>query len=146
MDSAVVSACQGMGLALAVGVVAGALGREGSLGLALEIVAAVAGALLFAASLSANDHTSWPGYFIGALVALGAYLVARDVAVGAAGRASSGSPAAIAGFMVLFALALAGLSLLWGPIALAGLVLVAVIAVGQRRRATRKHEGLRVLR
>jgi hypothetical protein len=146
MDSVFVSACQGLGLALAVGVLAGAPGRSDGLGTALEFVAAVAAAFLFGLSLDDNGHTAWPGYFVGAVAAIGAYVVARDVAAGASKRASAGSPHAVSAFIALFALVLAGLSLLYGPLALLGLLALAVLAAGRRRRAARKHEGLRVLR
>ena len=56
------AACQGLGLALATGALAGAPGLRGSAGTALALVAAVAGAVLFGLSLDAEDHPMWPGW------------------------------------------------------------------------------------
>ncbi len=146
MDSLLVAACQGLGLALAAGILAGAPGRSDALGIALEVAAAAAGGFLFGISLGDNGHAEWPGYFAGAACAVGAYVVARDVAMGAASRSSAGSPLAVSAFIGIFALILAGLSILFGPLSLIGLAGLVVLAAGRRRRASRKHEGLRVLR
>jgi hypothetical protein len=145
MDSFFVAACQGLGLAIAAGVLAGAAGRTDQIGAVLAIVAAVVGALLFASSLSANGHSSWPGYALGLIAALASYVPARDITVGAAKRAT-GSPAAVSGLVAVAALVIAGVSLLFGPIAILAALGLAYLAVGRRRRAARKHEGLRVLR
>jgi chromate transport protein ChrA len=145
MDSLFVSACQGLGLAMAAGVLAGAAGRTDQIGGVLAIAAVVVGAFLFAASLSANDHTSWPGYLAGLVVALAAYVPVRDISAGA-GRRATGSPAAVASLVAVAALVLAGVSLLFGPIAILAAIALAYLALGRRRKAARKHEGLRVLR
>ena len=54
--------------------------------------------------------------------------------------------AAVSGLVAVVALVIAGLSLLWGPIAILAAIGLAYLALGRRRRAARKHEGLRVLR
>jgi hypothetical protein len=110
MDSLFIAACQGLGLALAAGLLFGAAGRTDQLGAVLALAAAVAGAVLFAQSLDANGHSSWPGYPIGLVVALLSYVVGRDVTAGAAKRAK-GSPLAVSGLVAVVALVLAGLSL-----------------------------------
>jgi hypothetical protein len=145
VDSTFIAACQGVGLALAAGILAGAPGRSGSAGTALELAGAVVGAVLFGISLSDNGHTAWPGYIAGAVLALFAFLVARDVAAGAAARAGSGA-GAVSGFIALAAVVLAGLSLVIEPIAIVALVALLALAFARRRRAGRKYEGLRVLR
>jgi hypothetical protein len=145
VDSTFIAACQGAGLALAAGILAGALGRTGAVGAGLEALGAAAGAFLFAISLSDSDHTSWPGYFAGAALALFAFMVARDVAAGAAGRAGAAA-VMVSAFITVFGLVLAGLSLLVEPVSIAALVALVVLAVARRRRAGRKYEGLRVLR
>jgi hypothetical protein len=156
VDSIFIASCQGAGLALAAGILAGALsprpagarswaGPTDGLGSVLEFVAVVGGALLFAFSLDHSHHASWPGFIAGAVLALFAFVVARDVAGGAASRAGGGT-ATISGFIALFALALAGLSLLIAPVSIAALVALVVLAIARRRRAGRKYEGLRVLR
>jgi hypothetical protein len=156
VDSTFIAACQGAGLALAAGILAGALrprpagarswaGPTDGLGSLVEFLAAIGGALLFAFSLDHSHHAAWPGFIAGAALALFAFVVARDVAGGAAGRAGGGT-ATISAFIALFALALAGLSLVIAPVSIAALVALVVLAIARRRRAGRKYEGLRVLR
>jgi hypothetical protein len=150
------AACQGIGLALAAGCVAGAIagavaarGGAGAPAGVLALLAAlgvVAGAILFGAALSSEDHPAWPGWAAGALVSLLAFAVTSAVVRGAAARAG-GAPGGTQVFYVLIAAAiLAGLSLLVSPVALVALVAVGWLAVARRRRAGRKYEGLRVLR
>jgi hypothetical protein len=143
--------CQGAGLALAAGAIAGAIAGaarlDGAPALLLALLGAVGGALLFGYSLSEADHPAWPGWVLGALVAALAFAVLRGVVAGAATRAGeAGSGTAIAGFAILAALVLAGLSLLVSPVALAALLGLGWLALAQRRRDQRKYEGLRVLR
>ncbi|HSI79386.1 MAG TPA: hypothetical protein VK919_01930 [Solirubrobacterales bacterium] len=136
--------CQGTGLALAAGVLAGAAGRRGPVGLSLLAAAVAGGAVLFALSLTAEDHPAWPGAVAGALFAALAYAVARAVAEGARGReGGAGMTAALIG---LAALALAGVSLLLSPVGLVALFAITWLAVSRRRSAGRKYEGLRTLR
>ena len=54
--------------------------------------------------------------------------------------------ASIGLIVALGALVLAGLALLWGPLALVALLGVIWLGSARRRRAQRKYEGLRVLR
>lgn len=143
------SACQGAGFALAagllVGTVAGARSAPGSTRTALAILAAVVGAIAFHLALHAHDHTSWPGFPAGAILALPVFALAGDLVAGAAQRAE-GSSGTIAVFVAIFALALAGVSLGFGPISIpAGIAIVALL-ISRRRRGARKYEGLRVLR
>ena len=145
MDSLFISICQGLGLAISAGVLAGAAGRTDQIGAVLAIVAAVVGAVLFAASLSANDHSSWAGYLAGVIVAVSSYVVARDVTASASKRAT-GSPAAVTALVAVSALVLAGLSLVVSPISIAAAVGLAYLGLARRSRSARKHEGLRVLR
>ena len=140
--------CQGLGLALAAGALLGAPGLRDTPGTALALIAAVAGAVLFGVSLTAEDHPAWPGFLIGAPAALLAYVTARDVAAAAQSRAGEGGAGGIALFVALYALALAGLSLL-GPVALISIVaLIATLWLYATRRETagEKYEGLRSLR
>jgi len=146
MDSTFQATCQGIGLALAAGALGGALGRAGALGGLLAGIAAAGGAALFAVSLRGAGHPEWPGVPAGAILAVLAYLVARDVVAGASRRNESGSAAAIAAMAGLFALALAVGSLVVPPAALAGLAGIIYLALARRSRSRRKHEGLRVLR
>jgi hypothetical protein len=143
--------CQGVGLALAAGGLAGSIaGAWPSAAAArtfMAAVAAVGGGLLFGASLATADHPAWPGWPVGALLSLFAYVVVASVVAGALGRqGEGGSAAAVAGTAALVSLALAGLSLLVPPISLLALLALGWLALTRRRRAARKYEGLRVLR
>jgi hypothetical protein len=145
MDSTFEATCQGIGLALAAGMLGGALGRTDGLGRLLTAFAAAGGAALFAVSLSGSDHPAWPGIPVGAILGVIAYVVARDIVVGASQRTESGG-LTIPGFVVLSAFVLAGLSLVLAPVSLVALAAVIYLALARRSRAQRKYEGLRVLR
>jgi len=138
------AACQGVGLALAAGSLAGAPGRRESIGTLLLAVAIVAGAILFGVSLEEEDHPAWPGWPLGAALAAFAFVVVRDLAAAAAKRAEGG------GFIMVLiafaALALAGLSILVKPLGLVAFAGLLWLYAGQRRRAAQKYEGLRTLR
>jgi hypothetical protein len=143
--------CQGLGLALAAGALAGAPGRPQRLAVVLAIAAAIAGAVLFGVSFDEEEVSDpevhwglWVGFFGGALAALLSWWVASDVVAGARSRAQTGSGVGL--FVALYALALAGLSLLVSPVALVALAGTAWLAIGRRRREARKYEGLRSLR
>lgn len=136
--------CQGLGLALAAGIFAGASGRRDAIGTALLVAAAVGGAALFGLSLREEDHPAWPGFPVGAVVAWFAFTVTRDVAAGAAGREDAGAATGI--LIAAAALMLAAVSLFLQPVSLVALAGLAWLALGRRRRAGRKYEGLRTLR
>ncbi len=138
------AACQGAGLAVAAGALAGAPGRREGIGRVLAFLAVIGGAILFGVSLSAEDHPAWPGWPVGAAIAWFAFLVVSDFAAGAAARADGGG--FIAGLVVLVALATAGLSVLLPPLGLVALAGIAYLGMARRDRASRKHEGLRSLR
>jgi hypothetical protein len=149
------AACQGIGLALAAGVVAGAIAgaiegggdRMGPLSGLILTIAGLGGAYAFGASLDSEDHPAWPGWIVGAALVVVAFWVVRDLVSGAAARAGEGGSAgAIAAMAVVGAAVIAGLSLLWGPLGLLALAGIAYLGLGRRRRAAAKHEGLRSLR
>ena len=137
--------CQGLGIALAIGALAGATGPQGGTSAVLEWAAAAAAAAAAALSMSIDDQSIIGGIVVGAV---GGWLAARvisSIVFGAAKRAEGGFGAV--GFIVsLAALALAGLSILLPPVSLVALLALAWLAIARRRRAQRKHEGLRILR
>ena len=145
MDSTFEATCQGIGLALAAGTLGGAFGRTDALGSVLAAIGAAGGASLFAVSLNGAGHPAWPGVPVGAILAVLAYLVARDVVAGASRRAESSS-AALSALGAIAALVLAGLALVVAPVSLAALLGVAYLALARRSRSRRKYEGLRSLR
>jgi hypothetical protein len=145
------AACQGLGLALAAGIVTGAVAGaapEGARGLifVLLVAGALGAALAFGASLESEDHSAWPGWPVGAAVALPSFGVARSVVAGARSRAGSDSTVVIAGTVAIVGLVLAGLSLLIAPFSLVFLLGLVVLSLRRRRRAAEKYEGLRSLR
>jgi hypothetical protein len=148
----VLATCQGIGLALASGAIAGALagafGSRGSTvpGAVLIVIGAIAGAYLLGEFLTHEDHPAWPGLPLGALIALLAAYVAREIVAGAAARTEGASAGTLAAYVILAAAAVAGLSLVLPPVGLVALLVIAWLAISRRRRAAQKHEGLRVLR
>ena len=136
--------CQGVGLAVAAGALAGAPGRRDAIGTTLLVLAAIAGGLLFGASLAAEDHPAWPGWVVGALIAAGSFWVISDFAAGAMARADGAG--FISAMVALAALATAGLSVILRPLGLVALAAIVYLGLARRSRAGRKYEGLRTLR
>lgn len=150
-----------------------ARGRE-TLRLLIVALLAAAGAIAFAASLAEEGDTAWPGLIAGALAAGLAALIATDVLEGALQRAHRGGVrgAAVKGtgapgsgahratddgtagdaanvLIIGFAAAgivLAALALFLPPVSLAAAAALAALALGRRRKAGEKYEGLRILR
>ena len=149
MDSVFISACQGAGLALAAGLLAGALtgaaGLTGPARTGVAIAAIATGAALFALSLDASHHAAWPGVVGGAIAVLPAFALASSVVTGA-GRRSGASNPAVVGMVAVFAAVLAGLSLVVAPVSLLALAAIVALLASRRGREARKYEGLRVLR
>jgi hypothetical protein len=137
--------CQALGIALAVGALAGATGPQGGAAAILALVGAVAGAAVAGLSMSIDDQSILGGIAVGAVGGWLAATVISAVVAGAARRAESGVGAV--GFIVaLAAAALVGLSILLPPVSLAALLALGWLALARRRRAQRKYEGLRILR
>jgi len=138
------AACQGIGLAIAAGMVAGAPGKRDGVGYLMLALAVIGGAIMFGASLATEDHPAWPGWPVGALIAAGTFFVVVDFAASAAKRAEGGDVIAVA--VIVAALVIAGLSLLFGAVGLVALLAIIYLALGRRRRAATTYEGLRTLR
>jgi hypothetical protein len=152
--------CQGLGLALAAGLVIGVVLPPIMPTWGVLAGAAPLGVLAAAAPLSGADEPVWPALPVGAIAAGMAAVVARDVASGAARRQGTAEAESARGFetqleqpssaitaiIVLAAAAVALLSLVLPPISLVALGSLAWLWLTRRRREARKHEGLRVLR
>jgi hypothetical protein len=131
------------------------------------LLLAAAGALAFAASLAEEGETAWPGLIVGALVTGATALVSSDVLDGAIRRAKAagatrgglsrdpgnqdGSPEADAANVLIVAFTVAGvivaaLALLVPPVSLIAAIAIIAVALGRRRKAGEKYEGLRILR
>jgi len=141
-----------------------ARGRD-SLRLVVVALLAAAGALACAASLAAEGETAWPGLIVGAIAAGLAALIATDVLEGALRRARAAgagrggvsreaggeTPEADAANVLILGFAAAGvivaaLALFLPPVSILAAIALAVIAIGRRRKAGEKYEGLRILR
>ena len=125
-----------------------ARGREAARTPMLAALVAL-GAVLFAASLAEQGYAAWPGLIAGALAALLAARLAAEVLAGAAHRAGEEGTVDADGLVLLAAgagMVLAVLSLLVPPVSLLALAALLALGASRRRRADRKHEGLRVLR
>jgi hypothetical protein len=113
--------------------------------LLLAGLALVLGALLFAGSLAAGHHESWPGIVAGVACAALGYAAVATLFVRARRRLADGG-----GLLLVYAdaiaLALAALAIALPPVGLVALVAFAVLLVRGRAAGDRKYEGLRVLR
>lgn len=113
---------------------------------ALLVISLVLAGLLFAATLDDRFDVWWPGLLLGpAFAALGA-LAARGLLARVSGRLDAEAAGLLPVYAEAFALALVALSVLFPPLALLGLGLLAVLLRGGRRREGEKHAGLRILR
>ena len=145
--------CQGLGLAIAIGLIIGVVVPPVMPAWGAVVGAAPLGVLAAGAALNGADEALWPALPVGVIGAGLAAVVARDVASGAARRQAGGlgaanaqAPSGLTAIVVLAAAVVAAVSMVLKPFSL--LVLVALIWLwfSRRRQAERKHEGLRVLR
>ncbi|HEY0392396.1 MAG TPA: hypothetical protein VGC63_11860 [Solirubrobacterales bacterium] len=137
--------CLELGVGIAIGMLAGATGTHGSARGRMTILAGVIALIVgFLLSGSADVNSAAGAIFslIGAVVAC---LVASDVVSSAGRREGSGSGAL--GFLVsLIALIVVAITILISPAVLLVVAALAWLGISRRRRAQRKHAGLRVLR
>jgi hypothetical protein len=138
------ASCQALGVGLGVGILTGAVLRSAS-PVALLALAAVAGGALGGLSMSADEESVVLGVLVGVAGGVVAALAAGGLVAGAVRRAGEAS-AAIPAFVAVAAGLLAALSILLPPVSLAALAALLWLVSARRRRAERKHEGLRVLR
>jgi hypothetical protein len=150
----VLALCQGLGLALAAGLIVGAVVPPVMPAWGVIAGAVPLGIVTCALALDGEGEPVWPALPIGIAAAALAAVVARDVVAGATRRVSAadagtaGRPAAggVPVIVGLAALVLALLSLFVPPVSLVALLALAWLWLARRRRAEQKHEGLRVLR
>ena len=145
--------CQGLGLAIAAGLILGVVFPPIMPTWGAVIGAAPIGVLVAGAALNGADEAVWPALPVGVIGAGLAAVVGRDVASGAIRRqrdrvsgADGQSPSGVTVIVVAAAVVVAGISLVFEPFSLVVLVALSWVWVSRRRRAERKHEGLRVLR
>ncbi len=134
----------------AAAVAAAALGRraheDAGVLRGLGIVGIVLAALLAAGSLDDRSGTWWPGLLVGVLCAGLAFHVAGSLLARVRGRLDADAAGALPLYAEGAALAVAGLSVLFPPLALVALGLLVRLELGGRRRAGEKYAGLRILR
>jgi hypothetical protein len=145
--------CQGLGLAIAAGLIIGVVVPPIMPTWGVLAGAAPLGIIACGAALNGEDEALWPALPVGLLGAGLAATVSRDVAAGAARRqrGSPGDPPAqapigVTALVVVSAAVVAALSLVAPPFSLVVLLALAWLSLARRRREERKHEGLRVLR
>jgi hypothetical protein len=145
--------CQGLGLAIAVGLILGVVFPPIMPGWGAVVGAAPLGVLAAGAALNGADEAVWPALPVGVIGAGLAAVVARDVASGAARRqqdqltgADRQASSGVTAIVVLTAVVVAAVSLVFKPFSLLVLVALLWLWISRRRQAERKHEGLRVLR
>lgn len=145
--------CQGLGLAIAAGLILGVVFPPIMPTWGAIAGAAPLGILAAGAALNGADEALWPALPVGLLGAALAAVVTRDVATGAIRRqqdqvtgAGTQAPSGITVIVVLAAVVIAGASLLLPPFSLVLLLALGWLGLSRRQRAQRKHEGLRVLR
>jgi hypothetical protein len=137
--------CLELGLGIAIGMLAGSTGTHGSARGRMTLLAGVI-ALVVGFLLSGSADL---GAGVGAIVCLAgavfACLIVSDV-VGSAGRREGSGSGALGFIISLVALVVVAITLLIKPAVVLVVAALAWLAISRRRRAQRKHAGLRVLR
>jgi protein-S-isoprenylcysteine O-methyltransferase Ste14 len=104
------------------------------------------GALQAAGSLADRDHPILPGVLLGAACAALGFFAARRLFARARRRLDAEAASTLPVYGEGAAVAAAGASVLFPPLALLVLVALAWLLRGSRRREERKYAGLRILR
>jgi hypothetical protein len=134
-----------VGIGIAIGMLAGTTGTHGSARGRMTILAGVIALAIGALLAGSADVSTALGAIFCLIGAVFACLVVSDV-VSAAGR-REGSGAGALGFLVsLAALLVLAIAILIWPAVLLVIAALAWLGISRRRRAQRKHAGLRVLR
>jgi len=113
---------------------------------ALAAIAVVLGAVEAAGSLTDRGHSIVPGVLLGAAAAVLGFLAARSLFTRVRRRLDASAAGALPVYAEAIALAAAGLSILFPPLAVLVLVALGWLLAGGRRREGEKYAGLRVLR
>jgi hypothetical protein len=136
-------------LAILIGVaVLGIVERRTSdrVGIVLLVIALALGALEAAGSLDDRNATWWPGLPVGAAAAVLGWAAVRSLLGRVRARLDADTAKALPLYAEGMALLAAGLSILFPPLALVVVGVLAWLLVGGRRRAGEKYAGLRILR
>lgn len=137
--------CLELGLGLSIGMLAGTTGTHGAARGRMTILAGVIALVIGALLAGSADVNTAAGAFFCLVGAVFACIVVSDVVSSASRREGSGAGAL--GFLVsLAALIVLAIAILISPAILLIVVALAALGISRRRRAQRKHAGLRVLR
>lgn len=137
--------CLELGIGIAIGMLAGTTGTHGSARGRMTILAGVIAIVIGFLLAGTANVSSLAGAFFCLAGAVFACLVVSDVVSSAGRRAGSGAGAL--GFLVsLVALIVVAIAILISPAVLLVIAVLAWLGISRRRRAQRKHAGLRVLR
>ncbi len=113
---------------------------------ALAAIAVVLGVLEAAGSLADRDHSILAGVVLGAAAAVLGFAAARSLFARVRRRLDAETARALPAYAEGAALAAAGLSILFPPLAVLVIAALAWLLLGGRRREGEKYAGLRVLR
>jgi hypothetical protein len=112
----------------------------------LLAISLVLGMLLASASIADNSSDWWPGLPIGAAAAALGFATARSLFGRVRARLDKEAQGAVPLYAEGFALLGCGLSILFPPLAIVLVAVLAWLLAGGRRRAGEKYAGLRILR
>jgi branched-subunit amino acid transport protein len=125
----------------------GRLGEErGPTFVALAVISAVLGALLFAGSLARGHYASWPGLIGGVVCAAVGLAATRPLFARVRARLDADAAGAVPLYAEGAGVVLAVLSVLAPPIGLIGLAFLLWLLLAGRRREGQKYAGIRILR
>ena len=110
------------------------------------VLAVVLGALQGAASLADRDHPIAAGLIVGAACAVLGFVAVRDLLMRTRRRLDAETAGTLPLYAEAAALAAAGLSVLFPPLAIVVIGGLVALLVGGRRRSGEKYAGLRILR
>lgn len=137
--------CLELGIGIAIGMLAGTTGTHGSARGRMTILAGVIALAVGALLAGTADASTVGGALFCLLGAIFACLVVSDVVSGAGRREGSGS-GALAFLVSVVALVVVAVAILIPQASLLVAAALAWLGISRRRRAQRKHAGLRVLR
>jgi phosphatidylserine synthase len=134
-----------LGLGIAIGMIAGTTGLQGSARGRMALLAAAIGLVVGFLLAGSADLTAPVGAVVCLAGAVFAFLVVSDIVHGA-GRREGGGSGALGFIVALAALVVVAIAVLVPLVVILILALLVWLALARRRRAQRKHAGLRVLR
>jgi phosphatidylserine synthase len=137
--------CLELGIGIAIGMLAGTTGTHGSARGRMTILAGVIAIVVGFLLSGSADVSSLAGALSCLIGTVFACLIVSDV-VSSAGRREGSGSGALAFLVSLAALIVVAIAILISPAILLVIAALVWLGITRRRRAQRKHAGLRVLR